>query len=109
MVLYKIGKSFNIFEDESQAAWCHKMNLVQNNSSAKLFAEVLLDEIYGKMKIDVLNVIDTCTYLNYVIDGSSNISHKKIVNLFVYTQIGIFQIELEKIPVIKHSASKPVK
>ena len=26
IALYRMGKSFNTFEDESWAAWCHKMN-----------------------------------------------------------------------------------
>lgn len=70
---------------------------------------MLLDEIYGKIKIDVLNAIDTCTYLNYVTEGSSNTSHERIVNLSVHTQMGIFQLESEEIPAIKHSAPKLIK
>ena len=109
MALYRTGKSFNTFEDESWAAWCHKMNPAWKIPPAKLFAGVLLDEIYGKMRIDVHNAIGTCTYLNYVTDGSSNISHERIVNLSVYTQMGVFQLESEEIPAIKHSAPELVK
>ena len=42
------------------------------------------------MKIDEHAVVDIYTYLNYVTDGSSNISYEIIVNLSVYTQIGVF-------------------
>ena len=87
------------------------MNPAWKISSGKLFAGVLLDEIYGKMRIDVRNAIDTCTctYLNYVTAGSSNISHEKIVNLSVYTQMGVFQLESKEIPAIKHSAPELAK
>ena len=109
MALYRTGKSFNTFEDEGWAAWCHKMNPAWKIPSAKLFGGVLLDEIYGKMKIDVHAAVDTCTYLNYVTDGSSNISHERIVNLSVHTQMGVFQLESEEIPAIKHSAPELAK
>lgn len=42
------------------------------------------------MKIYIFNTINIYTYLNYIIDGLSNIRHKRIVNLSVYTQIRIF-------------------
>ena len=74
-----------------------------------MFAGVLLDEIYEKMRVDVHNAIDTCTYLNYVTDGSLNISHERIVNLSVHTHMGVFQLESEEIPAIKHSAAELVK
>ena len=51
------------------------MNLAWKISSFKLFEGVLLDEIYKKMKKNVQQAVDSCTYLNYVTDGSSNISH----------------------------------
>ena len=90
MALYKTEKSFNTFEDEGWTAWYHKMNLTWKISSAKLFGGVLLNKIYEKMKIDIYAAVDTCIYLNYVTDGSSNISHERIVNLFVHTQMGVF-------------------
>lgn len=96
MALYKTGHPFNTFQDESWAAWCHKMNPAWKIPSAKLFAEVSLDEIYEKMKKDVLQAVDSCTYLNYVTDGSSNISHERIVNLSVHTQMGIFNSNRKK-------------
>ena len=34
MALHRSGKSFNTFEDESWAAWCHKMNLTWKIPSA---------------------------------------------------------------------------
>lgn len=66
------------------------MNSAWKIPSAKLFAGVSLDEIYEKMKKDVLQVVDSCIYLNYVTDGSSNISHERIVNLSIHIQMGIF-------------------
>lgn len=51
---------------------------------------MLLDEIYEKMKKYVLEMVDNCTYLNYVTDRSSNISHKQIINLSIHTQMSIF-------------------
>ena len=85
------------------------MNPAWKITSAKLFAGVLLDEIYGKMRMNVHSAIETCTYLNYVTDGSSHISHERIVNLSVHTQMGVFQLESEEIPAIKHSAPELVK
>lgn len=76
---------------------------------AKLFAGVLLDKIYGKIKIDVHAAVDTCTYLNYVTEYSSNISHKRIVNPSIHTQIGVFQLESEEIPAIKYFAPELAK
>lgn len=109
MALYKTGHPFNTFEDKSWAAWSHKINPVWKIPSAKLFAGVFLDEIYEKMKKDILQAVDSCTYFNYVTDGSSNISHERIVNLSVHTQMGIFQLESEEISAIKHSASELAK
>lgn len=57
----------------------------------------------------IFNAIDTYIYLNNVIDGLSNISHEKMVNLFVHTQMRIFQLESEEIFAIKYSAPELVK
>lgn len=70
---------------------------------------MLLDKIYGKIKIDVYASVDTCTYFNYITDGSFNISHKRIVHLSVYTQMRVFQLELEEISATKHLALKLAK
>lgn len=56
------------------------------------------------MKINIHIVINTCTYFNYVTDGSLNINYERIVNLSIHTQMEVFQLELEKIPAIKYSA-----
>lgn len=100
MALYKREHSLNTSDHESWAAWSHKMISAWKTLSAKLFARVLLDEVYEKM------TVDTGTYLHYVTVRSSNISHEQITNLSVYTQMGIFQHGLEEIFAIKHSASK---
>ena len=109
IALYRTRKSFNNFKNEGWAAWCHTMNPAWKIPSAKPFEGVLLDEIYRKMKINVHTAVDICIYLNYVTDGSLIISHKKIVNLFVHTQMGVFQLESEEIPAIKHSAPELAK
>lgn len=59
--------------------------------------------------MNVYATVDTCTYLNYMIDGSSNISYKRIVNLFVHIQMGVFQHKTKEISAIKYSASKLVQ
>lgn len=61
------------------------------------------------MKMNIFNTIDICIYLNYIIDGLSNISHERIINLSVYIQIRIFQFESKKISTIKYLALKLVK
>lgn len=65
---------------------------------------MLLNEIYGKIKIDIDKVINTCTYLNYVTDELLNIIYEKIVNLYIHTQMSIFQLESKKIFIIKYLA-----
>lgn len=90
MALFKIGKSFNIFENKDCIAYYYKINLIQKLSLAKLFKRVLLDEIYKKIKIDVYTAIDTYIYLNYITNGFLNISYKKIINLSIYIQIKVF-------------------
>lgn len=104
IALYRIRKSCNIFENKGQATQYHKINPILKISLAKLFKGILLDEIYRKIKIDVYTVIDICTYLNYVTNSFSNISYKKIINLFVHIQIEIFQFKLEKTLTIKYLA-----
>lgn len=61
MALYKTGKFFNTFKDKGQIAWYHKINHVWKISLAKLFRGVLLDKIYGKMKIDIHAAVNSCT------------------------------------------------
>lgn len=61
------------------------------------------------MKINIFNTVDICTYLNYIIDGLSNISYERIINLSVYIQIRTFQFESEEISTIKYLALKLVK
>lgn len=61
------------------------MNSVWKILLAKLFAKVLLDKIYEKIKIDIHAIVDTCIYFNYVTNSSSNINYEKIVNLYVHT------------------------
>lgn len=100
MALYKREHSLNTFDHESWAAWSHKMISAWKIPPAKLSARVSLDEVYEKM------TVDSGTYLKYVTDRSSNISHEQITNLSVYTQMGIFQHGLEEFFTIKHSASK---
>lgn len=85
------------------------MNPTWKFPSAKLFAGELLDEISEEMKKEVLQAVDSCTYLNYVIDGSSNISHERIVKLSVHTQMGIFQLKSEEISTIRNSISEQAK
>lgn len=65
---------------------------------------MLLNETYGKIKIDIDKVINTCTYINYVTDKLLKIIYEKIVNLYIHTQMSIFQLESEKIFVIKYLA-----
>ena len=79
MALYKTGKSFNIFENEGWAAWYYKMNPVWKIPLAKLFRWVLLTKIYEKIKINIYAPVDTYIYVNFGINSSSNIGHKKIV------------------------------
>ena len=66
------------------------MNPIWKIPLAKLFGEVLLAKNYKKIKTNVLQAIDSCTYLNYVIDEFSNINHKQIINFSVHTQMAIF-------------------
>ena len=101
---YKIRKSLNIFEVEGWAAWCYKINLAWKIFLVKLFERVLLNDIYRKIKIDIYAAVNTCTFFRYMTNGFSNIRHNSIVNLFVHNQIRVFQLELEKISPIKHSA-----
>lgn len=46
---------------------------------------MLLNKIYGKIKVNINVAVDTYTYFNYVTDSSSNISYKEIVNLSIHT------------------------
>lgn len=90
MALQKIRKSFNTFKDKSWITWYYKINSISKIILTKLLKKVLLNKIYRKRKIDINIAINICIYFNYVINGSLNISHKKIVDLFFYTKIKVF-------------------
>ncbi len=51
-------------------------------------------------------VLDKCTYFNFVTDGYPNKQHDRIVNLPVYTEIVIFQLESQMMHSIKHTAKE---
>ena len=63
MALSRTRKSFNIFEDERWAAWCHKTNLAWKIPLVKLYAGLLLYENYERLKQDIHAALDTSIHL----------------------------------------------
>ena len=92
MALYKTRGGFSNFEDEDYATFLHRLNPVYKIPSARLFSGRLLDEAYDTVRGELQVVLDKCTYFNFVTDGSLNKRNDHIVNLSVYTEIGIFQL-----------------
>ena len=106
IALYKTGGGFCDFEDEDYAAFLHRLNSVYKIPSARLFSGRLLDEACDTVRGELQVVLDECTYFNFVTDSSSNKRHDRIVILFVHTEIGIFHLESQIIPPIKHTAEE---
>ncbi len=106
MALYKTGGGFSNFEDEDYAAFLHRLNPEYIIPSARLFSERLLDEAYDTVRGELQVVLDKCMYFNFVTDSSLNKQHDRIVNLSVHKKIGIFQLESQIIPSIKHTTEE---
>lgn len=61
------------------------------------FAEPLFDQIYNKIKYNIQVVINDFSYLKFIIDGSSNINHKQITNIFYFIKLGALRLSFQDI------------
>lgn len=70
---------------------------------------MLLNKIYKKIKINVLNLINICIYSNYIIYDLSNIGYECIINLSIYAQIAIFELNIKTISKVEYLTFELVK
>ncbi len=75
-------------------------------SNAQLFSGRILYKAYNTAQGELYLVLDKCTYFKFVMNVSVNKRHDCIVNLFLYTDIGIFQLEFQIIHFIKYTTEE---
>lgn len=109
MTLYKTRKIFSNFDDKDYTAFIYKLNSLYKLPNTWLFSSYLLDEVYDNIYKQVQIVLNKCTYFNFITDSLINAQHDCIVNLSIYTEMNIFQLESGIIPSIKHNNEELAK
>ena len=109
MAFYKTRGVFSSFDNKDYAVFIHRLNPAYKLSSAWLFSKRLLNKVYNDVQGQLQMVLDKYIYFNFVTDGLANMQCDCIVNLFVHTEIGIFQLESAVISSIKYTAKKLAK
>ena len=98
------GRPLNLFQCPYMSAFIRELNPAFKIPSYSTFKEALLDRSYEECKQKVEKEVLSSSYLNFISDGSSNVSYNRMENLSVQTHSGIYQLEHFEIDAIKHDA-----
>ena len=100
MAIYHGGLPMGLFEQPHMKEFIKALHPVFTNRMAGRFefGQSLLDKTYQEIKGKVQSKLDSSSCLNFVTDGSTNVSHGRIENLLVTTDLGAFTLALEDLP-----------
>ncbi len=72
--------------------------------SHTIFAGLVLDQTYDKVKNDTQVAVNDSSYLNFITYGSSNIKHERMTNITCHTEFGALHLSSEDIPTHTYDA-----
>ena len=81
MAAYMTNFSFNHFESSYVIEFFKLLHFDYKFFNQSLIAERLLNETYETMKLQMMQRLNVCNYLNFFIDETINIRKKRIINL----------------------------
>ena len=81
MTAYMTNISFNHFENPYVIESFKLLHFDYKSLNRNLIAEKLLNETYKAMKLQMMQRLNVCNYLNFFTDEMTNIRKKRIINL----------------------------